>query len=93
MVRLGIQDQSKSVSAKLTENQIKETFKKADVNRDGLLSKRELKNAFDSLGSKWPGFRAGRGLSLADANNDGYISEEELKETVKYALQIGYTVK
>ncbi|KAF5468280.1 hypothetical protein F2P56_012444, partial [Juglans regia] len=86
-------DQSKSLTASLTEEQIKEIFKRHDVNHDGLLSKQELKNAFESLGSRGPGYRASRGLNHADANGDGYINEEELKRLVKYAVQLGYTIK
>ncbi|KAG7943684.1 hypothetical protein I3843_15G055200 [Carya illinoinensis] len=85
--------QSKSLSASLTEEQIKETFKRHDVNHDGLLSKQELKNTFESLGSKGSGYRASRALYHADANKDGYINEEELNRLIKYAVRIGYTIK
>ncbi|PQQ15574.1 hypothetical protein Pyn_28967 [Prunus yedoensis var. nudiflora] len=55
------------------------------------LSKHELKEAFDKLGSRWSTFRAWRALSYADANQDGLISNDhEFKALVNYALECGY---
>ncbi|KAH7523613.1 hypothetical protein FEM48_Zijuj06G0030500 [Ziziphus jujuba var. spinosa] len=59
-------------------------MKAIDVNKDGMLSKEELKRAFEELGSRYPAWRAGRALSRADANNDGHISLDEIKELVAY---------
>ncbi|GMY28636.1 putative calcium-binding protein cml26 [Fagus crenata] len=77
----------------LTEDQLQKIFKKYDFNNDGLLSKEELKKAFDYLGSCIPGIRASHGIHHADANRDGYVNEEELNELVKYAKRVGFRVK
>ncbi|KAF3960842.1 hypothetical protein CMV_014480 [Castanea mollissima] len=77
----------------LPEDQLRKVFKKYDTNNDNLLSKEELKKAFEYLGSIIPGFRANRGLHHADANKDGYINEREMDELVKYAVQVGFGVK
>ncbi|KAE8100659.1 hypothetical protein FH972_018534 [Carpinus fangiana] len=89
MVRLA----TKGVQGTLNEEQLREIFRQHDVNRDGLLSKAELKSAFKSLGALIPSLRAFLGLRQADANGDGFIGEEELNGLVKYASQLGYTVK
>ncbi|XVF60066.1 hypothetical protein PTKIN_Ptkin08bG0013200 [Pterospermum kingtungense] len=67
-------------------------FRRLDSNKDGRLSRQELKNAFNSLGSKLPTYRALMGLYKADENRDGYITEEEMDKLVQYALSCGYHV-
>ena len=76
-----------------TEDQLRNIFKKYDTNNDNMLSREELKKAFDYLGSLIPGFRADRGLHHADANKDGYVNEREMDDLVKYAVQVGFTVR
>ncbi|KAK4599443.1 hypothetical protein RGQ29_009486 [Quercus rubra] len=77
----------------LPEDQLRKIFKKYDTNNDNLLSKEELKKAFEYLGSIIPGFRANRGLHHADANKDGYVNEGEMDELVKYAVRVGFGIK
>lgn len=69
----------------MTENQIREILIKADCNRDGYLSKDELKKAFKEFGSKLPGWRAGRFLKKHD-NREGQLNMEELNIVVDYVL-------
>nr|POF25833.1 putative calcium-binding protein cml10 [Quercus suber] len=76
-----------------TEDQLRNIFKKFDTNNDNMLSREELKKAFDYLGSLIPGFRADRSLHHADANKDGYVNEREMDELVKYAVRVGFTVR
>ena len=75
----------KSSSFPLSEEQVKGLLSRYDTNRDGRLSKDELKRAFRGMGLRFSGWRAGRALRHADANGDHYISEDELSELVKYA--------
>ncbi|KAF5468279.1 hypothetical protein F2P56_012443, partial [Juglans regia] len=84
---------NKSYATGLTEDQVKGIFKRYDANGDGILNREEIRNAFASLGSRLPGFRAYRGLHHADANGDGLIDEEELKALVEYGAKVGYTIK
>ncbi|KAL0017370.1 hypothetical protein SO802_004439 [Lithocarpus litseifolius] len=76
-----------------TEDQLRQIFKKYDTNNDNLLSREELKKAFNYLGSVIPGIRANRGLHHADANKDGFVNEREMDELVKYAVRAGFSVK
>lgn len=83
----------RSVNVPLTEEQLKGLLKRHDKNGDGRLSRKELREAFRSLGLKFSGWRAWRALRHADGNSDGYISEEEMEELVKYATnKWGFTV-
>ncbi|KAB1220362.1 putative calcium-binding protein CML10 [Morella rubra] len=75
-----------------TQDVLLDIFKKHDVNGDGRLCKAELREAFKSLGSRAPNWRAGRGLYHADANRDGLIDEAEMEALSKYASEHGYTV-
>ncbi|KAG6624675.1 hypothetical protein CIPAW_16G044800 [Carya illinoinensis] len=74
------------------EAELRHIFRLSDVNRDGVLSRQELRNAFYSLGSYVSGWRAYWAIFHADADKDGYISEAELDNVVRYAFQFGYTV-
>lgn len=75
----------KGSSFPLSEEQVQGLLNRYDTNRDGRLSKDELKIAFRRMGLRFSGWRAGRALRHADANGDHYISEDELNELVKYA--------
>ncbi|XVF60060.1 hypothetical protein PTKIN_Ptkin08bG0012600 [Pterospermum kingtungense] len=75
-----------------TKTQLIREFRLFDSNRDGRLSRQELKNAFNSLGSRLPIYRAVVGLYVADENGDGYITEDEMAKLVQYALSCGYHV-
>lgn len=74
------------------ESQLRSILKKFDVNGDDRLDKKELKEVFQHLGARFPGWRAGRGFSHVDANGDGFISEEELDGLIKYIKKLGYTL-
>ncbi|XP_021299254.1 probable calcium-binding protein CML10 [Herrania umbratica] len=74
----------------LSKEQLKEVFRRSDSNKDGRLSKEELKKAFNELGSRVPVFRTLAALHHADENGDGYVSEDELDAVVQYAVGLRY---
>ncbi|OMP05569.1 Calcium-binding EF-hand [Corchorus olitorius] len=76
-----------------SKEQLRDIFKRFDCDKDGRLSKEELKKAFSELGSRVPAFRTLAALHHADENGDGFISEEELEALLQYALGLGYTIK
>ncbi|KAL5847424.1 hypothetical protein ACOSQ3_010948 [Xanthoceras sorbifolium] len=76
-----------------TMEELRQMFWSHDTNRDERLSRKELKDAFNDLGARIPGWRAHRALIHADDNGDGYVSEKEVDELVNYAVKLGYTVK
>ncbi|GMN35191.1 hypothetical protein TIFTF001_005138 [Ficus carica] len=72
---------------------MKGLFRRYDADGDSRLSMEELKNAFSSLGSFAPGWRAIRALCRVDKNSDGFVDEQELDNLVRYAAKRGYTLK
>jgi len=83
---------SKGVSYPLTEEQVKGMLKKYDKNRDGKLSKQELRLAFKEMGLHFCRWKAGKALRFADRNGDGYINEDEISEFVQYASKWGFRI-
>ncbi|KAM7279744.1 hypothetical protein ACFE04_006878 [Oxalis oulophora] len=77
----------------LSKVELKGMFLRFDKNRDGKLSRQELRDAFNSLGAMIPAWRAYWALHKADQNGDGYINEDELDLLVQYAIGFGYSVK
>lgn len=85
---------AKHVAKPYTDAQLKGVFRRCSADGDGRLSRQELKNAFSSLGSFAPRWRAIRALRRVDKNRDSFIiGEEELENLVRYAAKQGYTVK
>ena len=76
-----------------SEEQIRKIFLDCDTDGNKVLSKEEIKLAFDRLGAYIPAYRAWRALKHADFNNDGCISMEELNDLVGYACKLGYKIK
>ncbi|XWS30486.1 hypothetical protein CRYUN_Cryun24cG0121700 [Craigia yunnanensis] len=72
-------DIGKNSPSFVTEEDLISVFRRFDRNSDGRLSRQELTNAFNSLGSRVPIIRALAALIHADENGDGYISKEEMR--------------
>ncbi|EOY14493.1 Calcium-binding EF-hand family protein, putative [Theobroma cacao] len=87
------QTSGKSAPINYDVQQIRKIFLDCDIDGNKVLTKEEIKHAFDRLGAAIPGYRAWRGLHHADANNDGCISMDELDELVRYANGLGYKIK
>ncbi|XWS24248.1 hypothetical protein CRYUN_Cryun28dG0084800 [Craigia yunnanensis] len=74
-------------------DKIRKIFLDCDIDGNKVLSREEIKLAFNRLGAFIPAYRASRGLHHADLNNDGCISMEELDHLVGYAAGLGYKIK
>ncbi|GMN35195.1 hypothetical protein TIFTF001_005135 [Ficus carica] len=72
-----------------SEDMLKGVLARYDIDGDGVLTRKELKEAFKAAGSSFPGWRAIRALCHADKNRDGVISEKELNNLVSYATKRG----
>ncbi|XP_050365075.1 polcalcin Cup a 4-like [Argentina anserina] len=69
----------------MTTEELKKWLKKFDTDKDGRISKEELRQAIRSTGGRFAAFKSSRGLRSADVNKDGYIGEEELDSLVEFA--------
>ena len=66
----------------LNERNLKIAFDQFDLNKDGKLSKSELKKVLNTSSSEY----INRLLETIDDNNDGYVSFEEFKELMNHIL-------
>ncbi|KAJ6722414.1 CALCIUM-BINDING EF-HAND FAMILY PROTEIN [Salix koriyanagi] len=80
---IGIDCKAAIPASQLTEEQLIKIFRRFDTNEDGLLSKEEVKRAYNMLGKSFPGVRAWWALHVGDENGDGYISQKEFNKLVK----------
>ncbi|KAI3938122.1 hypothetical protein MKW98_018678 [Papaver atlanticum] len=72
----------------MTIDEFKLWIMEFDSNRDGRISKDELRKAIRSVGgwfSAWKNTKKGR--NYADANGDGYIDDEEIYNLLDFAEQ------
>ncbi|KAK3028278.1 hypothetical protein RJ639_037455 [Escallonia herrerae] len=84
----------RQASYPLSEEDIRGLLKRFDTDGNGKLSKKELKVAFQSLGLRLSGWRAGRAVRRTDTDGDGQISEDEMLELAKYcATKWGFSIK
>lgn len=76
----------------MTLEQLKEAFRRFDRNKDGQLSREELREAFKHLGSQVSFYRTLRACYLADSDNDGCINldTDEFSALLNYAHSCGY---
>ncbi|KAG5542166.1 hypothetical protein RHGRI_021882 [Rhododendron griersonianum] len=66
-------------------DQFKEWIKQFDVDKDGRISRDELKEAIRSTRAWFPGWKANRGVKAADANGDGFIDDSEITALMEFA--------
>ncbi|OAY52688.1 calmodulin-like protein 5 [Manihot esculenta] len=83
----------RSAPAPLTEDQVRQIFMKFDLNGDNVLSREEIRQAFNYLGAMFPAQQARQGIKLADSNGDGVVDMSEMEDLVKYAYNLGYVVR
>uniref|UniRef100_A0ACD5YHA9 Uncharacterized protein n=2 Tax=Avena sativa TaxID=4498 RepID=A0ACD5YHA9_AVESA len=72
-------------SPAVTADEFKEWLRRFDVDRDGRISRDELRRAMRALRVRFTGHRARRGISFADADGDGYIDDSEIDRLVEFA--------
>ena len=70
-------------ASQLSEEQVMTIFRRFDTNKDGFLSKEEVKKAYTELGKSFPGLRTWWTLHVGDENGDGRISQTEFIKLAK----------
>lgn len=72
-------------SSELTVEEFKNWLMRFDTDRDGRISKEELRRAIRSLGARYSGWKSGRGVRGADANGDGFLDDAEIENLISFA--------
>ncbi|XVF60079.1 hypothetical protein PTKIN_Ptkin08bG0014600 [Pterospermum kingtungense] len=73
----------------LTEDRCLGMLMRFDSDKDGRLSKEDVKNAFKDLGLSPPNNKTFASLSDVDENGNRYIGEDQIGELVKYVMKRG----
>ena len=66
----------------LAEERVTEIFEKCDINKDGRLSKSEIKKVLDTTDLEY----INRLIDAIDNNRDGYVSYDEFKQLMNQVL-------
>lgn len=74
----------------VSRQKLRKVFLECDKDDNSILTREEIKKAFDRFGSLFPGFRTWKALRRVDKNKDGFVSMEELDDLIDYAYQRGY---
>lgn len=72
----------------MTLAEFKRWLKKFDANKDGKISKEDLREAIRSTNEGWfCRIKSHRGIKSADANGDGCIDDDEIVNLAEFALK------
>ncbi|KAL8128121.1 hypothetical protein AgCh_014907 [Apium graveolens] len=78
----------------MTVEQFKRWLKRFDSDRDGRISKSELREAVRANGGWFSRWKGRQGIRNADNNNDGFVDESEMKNLVEFAqAEFGVTIR
>ncbi|XVF39957.1 hypothetical protein PTKIN_Ptkin01aG0074600 [Pterospermum kingtungense] len=69
----------------MTMEEFKQWLKKFDADKDGRISKEELRNATYETGGRFGRWKSRRGIRSADADGSGFIDENEISNLVEFA--------
>ncbi|XP_048130562.1 calmodulin-like protein 5 [Rhodamnia argentea] len=69
----------------MTKEEFKKWLATFDTNKDGRISKEELRHAIRATGAWFPWLKANKAVHAADTNGDGFIDENEMNNLVDYA--------
>ncbi|RRT79437.1 hypothetical protein B296_00009603 [Ensete ventricosum] len=75
----------RSLEGDMTVDEFKEWLKRFDADRDGRISREELKRAIRSIRGRFSGWKSKRGIRYSDADGNGFIDEDEFDNLVDFA--------
>ncbi|KAL6318293.1 hypothetical protein AAG906_039385 [Vitis piasezkii] len=69
----------------MTMQEFKKWLKKYDADKDGRISKDELRDAIRATGGWFTRWKSRKGVRSADVNGDGFIDVHEIENLVEFA--------
>ncbi|KAL5982449.1 hypothetical protein ACLOJK_016520 [Asimina triloba] len=72
-------------NSEMTIDEFKDWLNHFDADRDGRISKDELRNAIRRMGKWFSTWKSSRALKEADTDRDGFINDEEIENLVGFA--------
>lgn len=75
----------RSVDGEMTVEDFKKWLKNFDKDKDGRISRAELREAIHSQGVRFTTWKSRRGMKQADSNHDGFIDDAEIDNLVAFA--------
>uniref|UniRef100_A0A165ZHJ1 EF-hand domain-containing protein n=1 Tax=Daucus carota subsp. sativus TaxID=79200 RepID=A0A165ZHJ1_DAUCS len=86
--------QNRDGKREMTIEEFKRWLKRFDGDRDGRISKAELRQAVRAKGGRFSRWKVQWGIRLADSNKDGFIDESEMQNLVKFAeAELGVRIR
>lgn len=74
-----------SSNGEMTVEEFREWLKSFDKDKDGRISRAELREAIRSKGGRFTTWKSGRGIRQADSNRNGFIDDAEIDNLVAFA--------
>ncbi|KAI5656206.1 hypothetical protein M9H77_24999 [Catharanthus roseus] len=71
----------------MSMDEFKKWLKRFDTDKDGRISKEELREAIRAGGVWFSRFRCRKGFKVADKNANGFIDDNEIKFLTDFALK------
>ncbi|KAL0461472.1 UNVERIFIED_CONTAM: hypothetical protein Slati_0034800 [Sesamum latifolium] len=82
-----------SGKVEMSVDDFKKWLMRFDDDKDGRISRAELKEAIRSRGQWFSGWKSSRGMGEADGNRDGYIDEHEVNSLLDFAQKnLGFQI-
>ncbi|KAH7845269.1 hypothetical protein Vadar_000191 [Vaccinium darrowii] len=69
----------------MTMAEFKEWIRRFDEDKDGRISRDELREAIRATGAWFPSWRTKLGVKAADMNRDGFIEDSEITNLAEFA--------
>uniref|UniRef100_A0ACD5Y8U9 Uncharacterized protein n=2 Tax=Avena sativa TaxID=4498 RepID=A0ACD5Y8U9_AVESA len=76
---------TRSIDGDMTADEFKQWLCRFDVDRDGRISRDELRCAMRALRTRFSGYKSKRCIEYADTDGDGYIKDNEVDGLIDYA--------
>ncbi|PIM97076.1 hypothetical protein CDL12_30462 [Handroanthus impetiginosus] len=71
----------------ISVDEFKKWLMKFDQNKDGRISRSELRDAIKSRGARFTWWRSGCAMGKADVDGSGYIDEDEINYLLRFAKE------